>query len=262
MSKDSLENRIAFITGGAGGVGKCTGRAMLEKGAKVVLADITQEGLQKASDEIKALDPSYADKIGTVQVDLTSLESIDQALTAAEKFFGPVDILVNAAGTFTVRDLLDVPEHEFDLNFKVNTKGLFYCSVNFAKRLIARKAHGNIVNVCSNAAVVCFPRMGPYNASKAAAKNLTQCMAMEWSQYGINVNAVNPGAIDTGMLKNCFAQMTGHEDDEYKKFAGPAQLGRLVDPYEVAQIVAFFASDAAIILRGQAVNIDGGQTPC
>lgn len=262
MSRDSLENRVAFITGGGGGVGKCTGRAMLEKGAKVVLADISEENLKKAANELIALNPDYKGRVEVVRVDLTSVDSIEKALDLAEKFFGPMNILVNAAGVFSVRDLLDVPEKEFDMNFNVNTKGLFYMSVCFAKRLIARKSGGNIVNVCSNASVVCFPRMGPYNASKAAAKNLTQCMAMEWAQYGINVNAVNPGAIDTGMLKKCFADMTGHEDDEYKKYAGPAQLGRLVDPYEVALIIAFFASDAAVILRGQAVNIDGGQTPC
>jgi len=91
-------------------------------------------------------------------------------------------------------------------------------------------------------------------------------MAIEWSKYGINVNAVNPGAIDTGMLKSCMVQMTGKNDEanieECRKTWGPAQLGRLVDPYEVALIIAFFASDAARIIRGQAVNTDAGQTPC
>ena len=127
----------------------------------------------------------------------------------------------------------------------------------------SEEAGGNIVNVSSNGAKVCFADMADYNASKAAVMNLTQSMALEWAPDGINVNAVCPGAVDTAMLRKCMEEsmrLYGGTIEEMRKTWGPPQLGRLIQPYEVGRVIRFLASEDAAIIRGQSTSVDAGNT--
>jgi meso-butanediol dehydrogenase/(S,S)-butanediol dehydrogenase/diacetyl reductase len=150
----------------------------------------------------------------------------------------------------------------WDLEFRVNTRGVFL-GAQAAFRAFGGKG-GAIVNVASNAGKVGFPNMAAYNASKAAVINLTRSLGREWAAAGINVNAVCPGSVSTPMLREVAAVLEREgKGDAATLFAGmvPAQIGRHVTPIEVGRVVAFLLSDAALVIRGQAINLDGGDTP-
>lgn len=261
MFAESLQGRTAFVTGGSSAMGRGIARALLEKGANVVLGDLDPNLLAQAKSELDG----YG-LVETTTLDLTKKESIEKALDATEKVFCTADILVNNAGVCIGHGIMEIPEESFHLTFQVNVFGLFQMSRAFVARLIAKEQNGNILNIASNAAKVCFEGMVDYNASKAAVANMTQSMAKEWAKNGINVNAVCPGAVDTDMLRNCMLDVESSTNgavtvEDCRKTWGPPQLGRLIQPYEVGQVAAFLVSEAAVIIRGQSISIDGGNTP-
>ena len=249
----SMKDRVVYISGGSCMMARGTATAFLEEGASVVLGDLRQDLLDEAKADL-VQKGFLSEKISTTQMNLTDLATVKTTFDDAEKAFGKVDILVNIAGGII---------GYWDLTFNVNVKGLMEMSREFVKRLKARNAGGSIVNVASNAAKVCFADMADYNASKAAVMNLTQSMALEWAPYGINVNAVCPGAVDTAMLRKCMEEsirLYGGDMEEMRKTWGPPQLGRLIQPYEVGRVIRFLASEDAVIIRGQAISVDAGNT--
>ena len=158
--------------------------------------------------------------------------------------------------------MLTIAPDDFDLELGVNARGVLI-GAQAAYRAFAGRG-GAIVNIASNAGKVGFPNMAAYNASKAAVINLTRSLSREWAGERINVNAVCPGSVATPMLREVaeiLSRSTGKDADSL--FAGmvPAQLGRHVEPIEVGRIVAFLLSDAAVIIRGQSINVDAGDTP-
>ena len=264
MGQRLLENKIAIITGGTSAMGIGIAKVFLEKGAGIIIGDLEHDKLDKISSELKK--ESSADKIKAFKLDLTSMDSMKEFLDKAETAFGKLDILVNNAGVCIGSSLFDLTQENYDLTFDVNVKGLFEISRQFAQKLIRADRPGNIVNIASNAAKVCFEGMADYNASKAAVVNLTQSMAKELAKHRINVNAVCPGAVDTDMLKQCMIDAANASDgavtvEDCRKTWGPPQLGRLIQPYEVGRVVSFLASDEAAIIRGQSISIDGGNSP-
>lgn len=259
----SMEGRAAYISGGSCMMARGTATAFLEAGGKVVLGDLKQSLLDEAKADLVSKG-FRAENIATSLVNLTDLRTVKTTFDDAEKAFGKVDVLVNIAGVILgYYKLDDMKEENWDLTFNVNVKGLMEMCREFVKRLKARKAPGNIVNISSNAAKVCFADMADYNASKAAVMNLTQSMALEWAPYGINVNAVCPGAVDTAMLRKCMEEskrLYGGSIEEMRRTWGPPQLGRLIQPYEVGRVIRFLASEDADIIRGQAISVDAGNT--
>ena len=199
----SMEGRVAYISGGSCMMARGTATAFLEAGGKVVLGDMKQELLDAAKADLVSKGFA-AENIATAIVNVTDWDSIRSSFDQAEAAFGTVDVLVNIAGIIVAYYRLDdMKEEDWDLTFDVNVKGLMQMCREFVKRLKAKGLPGNIVNVSSNGAKVCFDNMADYNASKAAVMNLTQSMALEWAADHINVNAVCPGAVDTAMLRKC-----------------------------------------------------------
>ena len=243
----SMKDRVVYISGGSCMMARGTATAFLEEGASVVLGDLRQDLLDEAKADL-VQKGFLSEKISTTQMNLTDLATVKTTFDDAEKAFGKVDILVNIAGVIIgYYKLDDMREEDWDLTFNVNVKGLMEMSREFVKRLKARNAGGSIVNVASNAAVM----------------NLTQSMALEWAPYGINVNAVCPGAVDTAMLRKCMEEsirLYGGDMEEMRKTWGPPQLGRLIQPYEVGRVIRFLASEDAVIIRGQAISVDAGNT--
>lgn len=254
-----LNEKIILITGSSGGIGTAIAQEMLEEGAFIILSDYRTDLLNNTIDELRKTNTHF----DVLEFDVTSIDSIEKGIQYIVDQYGRLDILVNNAGICKIRPALDITPEDWDLVVDINLKGLFFCSQVAAKHM-RKIGKGTIINVASNAGKVGFPDQADYNASKAGVINLTRCLAEEWAQYGINVNAVCPGAVRTKMLTEIaelIASKSISDPEILLQSFAPKQLGRLINPSEVARLVVFLASDDASIIRGQAINIDGGSTP-
>ena len=258
LAPDALVGRVVAVTGAARGIGAGIAEAVLEAGGSAVLIDLDQAA---AADAARQLDAPGARTLA-VAADVTDAPSLDAASQAAIARFGALHGWVNNAGIVRMGPAQSITAEGWDLEFRVNARGVFL-GAQAAHRAFAGRG-GAIVNIASNAGKVGFPNMAAYNASKAAVINLTRSLAKEWAKDNVNVNAVCPGSVATPMLREVAEQLERQgRGDAATLFAGmvPAQLGRHVTPVEIGRIVAFLLTDAALIIRGQAINLDGGETP-
>ncbi|HSJ27890.1 MAG TPA: SDR family oxidoreductase [Acidimicrobiia bacterium] len=254
-----LTDRVYLVTGAAGGIGEGIAAAILEEGGQVALLDLSQSAVEAACSR---LDPDGTRTLA-VRGDVTSTEDAEAAVDAALGHFGRLDGVVNNAGVVTLDTAWDATPEAWEREFAVNVTGTFVVSQAVGRHL-RQHGGGAIVNVASNCGKVGYKNMAGYNASKAAVINMTRSLALEWATDGINVNAVCPGGVDTPMLAGVAEWLSPRLDvpaDDLLAGMGPAQLGRKVQPIEVGRVVAFLLSDAAVVIRGQAVNVDGGDTP-
>lgn len=264
MINTNFSEKVVFVTGGGSDLGIAMGKVFGQMGAKVILCDVRKEVVQKAVDALTSENITAM----AIEADVTKPEMIHTAFAEGESAFGLINVLVNSAGITKMQDIQNISTDDWDLVFNINVRGGFCCSQEFFSRLRAANQGGSIINIASNAAKVTFPGQVHYNASKAAVVNMTQSLAKELAPFGINVNAVCPGAIDTAMLRYCMDETIknapkGEEPtiEDLRACWGPPQLGRLIQPVEVANVVAFLATDAAAIIRGQSISVDAGNTP-
>lgn len=260
-----LEGRAVLITGAGQGLGAGIAMAAAEEGAAVMVTDVRQADVERTAAQVQAAFPERS--VLAFPLDVSETGSIQSAIDHAVAAFGHLDGLVNNAGVIRMGPALDVSSQEWNWHFEINVTGLMTCCRLFASYVRSRAnapAGAAIVNVASNAGKVGFPNMAAYNASKAAVISLTRSLASEWSEYHLNVNAVCPGSVATPMLRavaEWIASQTGGDIEELFQSMTPRQLGRHVQPIEVGRIVAFLLSDRATIIRGQSINVDGGETP-
>ncbi|HEX2154777.1 MAG TPA: SDR family oxidoreductase [Acidimicrobiia bacterium] len=255
----TLSDRVYIVTGAAGGIGTGITAAVMEQGGRVALVDLDQESVAAAA---AAVDPGGDSTLG-LRGDVTSEEDAAEAVRYTVDHFGRLDGLVNNAGVVILDTAWDATPQAWERELAINVTGTFVMSRAVGRHLRAAGG-GAIVNVASNCGKVGYRNMAGYNASKAAVINLTRSLALEWASDAINVNAVCPGGVDTPMLAGVAEWLSPRLEvpaDELLAGMGPAQLGRKVQPIEVGRVVAFLLSDAALIIRGQAVNVDGGDTP-
>jgi len=251
-----LQDRVIAVTGGAGGIARGIAEAILEQGGRVGLMD-----LDRAKVDAAALHLNAGDRVVALLCDVTDADSTAAALADLKSRMGRLDGLVNNAGIVRLGPAVETTAAGLDLEFAVNVKGVLLASQAAA---LLFNSGGSIVNVASNAGKVGYRNMAGYNASKAAVINLTRSLALEWAEKGINVNAVCPGGVATDMLKSVadyLAPRLAQDKDALFETMHPAQLGRHVQPIEVGRVIAFLLSDAAVIIRGQSINIGGGDTP-
>lgn len=256
----TLEGRTIVVTGAGGGMGRGIAEAVAEAGAHVVAGDLVLEPVTETARRIE----SGGGRALPLVLDVTDPESVARAVAEATRTFGRLDGWVNNAGVLHMDAALDLPAAAWEAQMRVNVSGLFSCCQIAARQLIAQGEGGAIVNVASNAGKAGYPNMAGYNASKAAVINLTRSLAAEWAPHRINVNAVCPGGVETPMLAAVAEWITsrhGGDPGELVQKMVPAQLGRHIQPIEVGRVVAFLLSDAATIIRGQSINVDGGDTP-
>jgi NAD(P)-dependent dehydrogenase (short-subunit alcohol dehydrogenase family) len=190
-----------------------------------------------------------------LQMDVTKLDEISRAVDNTVAQFGRLDILVNNAGLGPQNRAEDVREEDFDLTMNVNVKGTFFAS-QAAGRAMIRQGYGRIVNLSSQAGFVALPTESVYCSSKAAISHLTKCLAVEWGEHGITVNAVAPTFIATAGTEPALAD-EAFRADVVERIAG---LHRIGTPMEVAGAVVFLASPAASLITGETILIDGGWT--
>jgi meso-butanediol dehydrogenase/(S,S)-butanediol dehydrogenase/diacetyl reductase len=258
ISEQALNGRTVVVTGAARGIGAGIVEAVLDAGGNAVLVDL----VAKAAGETAGLLDPEGRRTLAVAADVTDRASVERAAKAALDAFGRIHGWVNNAGIVKMGPAEAIAGADFDQEMAVNVKGV----LNGAQAAFAAmRGHGGaIVNIASNAGKVGFPNMATYNASKAAVINLTRSLAKEWAAERINVNAVCPGSVATPMLLEVAEILEkGGAGDARALFAQmvPAQLGRHVTPIEVGRVVAFLLTDAATIIRGQSINVDGGETP-
>ena len=259
MVTDALSDRIYLVTGGAGGIGSGLAEAITEAGGRAVLADLD---LERTAEVAARVDPA-GESVASVTCNVTSPEDARAAVAFTLDRFGRLDGLVNNAGVITMDDAWSATADDWDRHLSINVTGSFVMARAVGDHL-RTVGGGSIVNIASNAGKVGYRNMAAYNASKAAVINMTRSLSLEWAEDDINVNAVCPGGVDTPMLSGVAEWLAPRLDIDAQEILagmGAAQLGRKIAPMEVGRVVAFLLSDAAIIIRGQAINVDGGDTP-
>ena len=259
MRAGRLADRAYVVTGAAGGIGAGIARAILDEGGRVSLVDLDLDGAVQVAHRV---DPGGTSTIA-LGGDVTSAEDLERVVAATVDRFGRLDGAVNNAGTVTLDEAWDATGADWNRQLDVNVTGSFLVSRAVGKWLKGTGG-GAVVNVSSNCGKAGYRNMAAYNASKAAVIGLTRSLSMEWAEHGINVNAVCPGGVDTPMLRGVAEWLAPRLEiptDTLLEGMGPAQLGRRVEPVEVGRVIAFLLSDEALIIRGQAISVDGGDTP-
>jgi NAD(P)-dependent dehydrogenase (short-subunit alcohol dehydrogenase family) len=251
VADTSLEGTVAVVTGAARGIGRAIALDLARAGADVGLGlrDAGRDGGLVA--EIEAL----GRRAVPLAMDVTDLAQSRAALDAAVAELGRLDVLVNNAGGSILGNALDVTEEDFDAVWALNTRSTFFLSQHAAKHM---RAHGGgaIVNVASQAGLVALPGEASYCTAKAAVIHLTRCLAVEWGELGIRVNAVAPTFIETDGTEPALSD-PAFRADVVERIAA---LHRIGTPDEVSAAVAFLASPAASLITGQTLAIDGGWT--
>ncbi|MCY4371442.1 MAG: SDR family NAD(P)-dependent oxidoreductase [bacterium] len=259
MSGCMLAGRVYLVTGAAGGIGAGITQAILDEGGLVALMDLDLDRAER----VAAMVDSEGSSTCAFEGDVSSTSHVAAVVRETLDRFGRLDGAVNNAGTVTLDEAWDATGGDWNRQLDVNVTGSFLVAQAVGVHLKAAGG-GAIVNVSSNCGKVGYRNMAAYNASKAAVIGLTRSLSMEWAELGINVNAVCPGGVDTPMLRGVAEWLSPRLDmpaDELLSGMGPAQLGRRVSPLEVGKVIAFLLSDDALIIRGQAINVDGGDTP-
>ena len=245
-----LQGQVALVTGAARGIGYACALALAHAGADIALGLRDVETGDDLASEIEAM----GRRVLKLQMDITRLDEIQEAVSSTLKHFGRLDILVNNAGLGPSNLAENVREEDFDLTLAVNLKGTFFAS-QAAGRVMIQQKYGRIINLGSQAGLVALPTESVYCMTKAAISHLTKCLAVEWGQYNITVNAVAPTFINTPGTAEALED-AAFRADVLSRIA----LGRIGEPMEVASAVVFLASPAASLITGDTLLIDGGWT--
>jgi NAD(P)-dependent dehydrogenase (short-subunit alcohol dehydrogenase family) len=245
MSKRfDLSGKVALVTGASSGLGTHFAHCLGDAGASVVLA-------ARRADRLKTLQAEL-EKKGTaaksIDLDVQSSQSVAAALDAA----GPLDIVVNNAGISVVRPALDMPEKDWDAVVDTNLRGAWLVAQGAAKRWVADRRPGSIVNIASILGLRTIGQVAPYNASKAGLIHLTQALAMEWARYKIRVNAICPGYIETEMNSDFWKTPGG------QKLIDRIPQRRIGQPEHLDGALLLLASKAGDFMTGSVITVDGG----
>ena len=251
-----LSGRVALVTGASSGLGAQFAKTLAKAGAAVVLASRRVDKLKDLCSEIEA----EGGDAHAVQLDVTNTASIKAAVAHAETEVGSIDILVNNSGVSTTQRIQDVSEDDYDFVMGTNTKGAFFMAQEVGKRMLARAkgqapgsyTGGRIVNIASMAGLNVLPQIGVYCMSKAAVVHMTKSMAVEWGKFGINVNAICPGYIDTEINHHHWHTEQG------KKLVQMLPRKRVGKPADLDALLVMLCSDESHFINGAVIAADDG----
>lgn len=246
-----LSGKVAIITGSGRGIGRGIALAFAREGAKVVVNSATRT-CEKVADEIKAL----GGEVIPVRTDVSNFDEVKKMVNTALEKFGKIDVLVNNAGIFVgLAPLVELTDESWDRVFAVNLKGVFYCCKAVIPHMMERRS-GKIINISSIDPMrgAGFPMSGThYASSKAGVIALTKCLARELGPYGICVNSIAPGEIETDLSAEELAT-----PEQRAEFGKQIPLGRVGQPEDVAKVAVFLASNLADYVTGEIIKCDGG----
>jgi NAD(P)-dependent dehydrogenase (short-subunit alcohol dehydrogenase family) len=251
-----LAGRVALVTGASSGLGAQFARTLASAGAGVVLAARRIERLKTLRAEIEAA----GGDAHVVELDVTDPDSIKAAVAHAETEMGTIDILVNNSGVSTTQKLVDVTPDDYDYVMDTNTRGAFFVAQEVGKRMIARSrgaapgtfTGGRIVNVASMAGLRALGQIGVYCMSKAAVIHMTRAMALEWGRYGINVNAICPGYIDTEINHHHWQTEAG------QKLVNMLPRKRVGKPQDLDAVLMMLCANESHFVNGAVIAADDG----
>ena len=242
-----LDGKRALVTGGGGGIGFAAASALSQAGAHVTVADIAKDGADQTVAALRARGGGAE----ALMLDVTDVEVVREAIAKAE----PFDILVNNAGTNRPAPMVDVKVEDFDFVFGLNVRAAFFVAQSVARRLIAAKRPGSIINISSTMGHVGMHTRAVYSASKHAVEGFTKVMGIELAPYNIRVNSLCPTFVETPMSKKFFENKAF-----FNEVVAKIKFGRLGRLEEVAGAILFLASDASSLMTGSAMVLDGGWT--
>lgn len=245
----SLEGKIALVTGGGSGLGEAIALGYTQAGATVVIADVNDEAANAVVESVSARQnpPSF------IHADVTSRPSIDALVEEVLSRHGRIDVLVNCAGMSARHVAEDFPEDVWDRIINLNLKGTFMACQAVGRTMLER-ASGSIINISSIGASIAYPHTTAYLQSKGAVSQMTRSLALEWIDRGVRVNAIAPSLFDTPLVRRNDAQKS--YTSEFIMARTP--IGRKGQPYEVVGPAIFLASDAAAMVVGHVLQVDGG----
>ena len=251
-----LSGRVALITGASGGLGAQFARTLSRAGAAVVLASRRVEKLK----ELRAQIEGEGGDAHVIELDVTDQRSIKSAVARAETEVGSIDILVNNSGVGSTQRLQDVDTDNFDFIFNTNVRGAFFVAQEVGKRMLARaqgSAPGNytggrIINIASMAGLKVLPQIGVYCMSKAAVIQMTKAFALEWGKFGINVNAICPGYIDTEINHHHW------QTEQGQKLVQMLPRKRIGQPQDLDALLVMLCSDQSHFINGAVIAADDG----
>lgn len=256
-----MGDRVAIITGGANGIGKACARRLAEDGCRVVIADIDQDAGVALADELGA----DKGKALFVSCDVSDRLAVNNLLSETRSTFDRLDVLVNNAGIVAKGDILDLSETDFDRVVDVNLKGAFLVAREAARQMVeqieedgeraedARRRYA-IINMSSVNGIMAIPDQLAYCVTKGAISQLTKSMALALARYGVRVNAIGPGSINTDVLKS-----VNDNPAALERIMSRTPLQRIGDPAEVASVASFLASKDASYITGTTIYADGGR---
>ncbi|NUT54033.1 MAG: 2,3-dihydro-2,3-dihydroxybenzoate dehydrogenase [Saccharothrix sp.] len=258
MSGEDVVDRIALVTGAAGGIGAAVVEELAERGATVAAVDRDPVRLAETVD--KAVAAGLA--VAGFAADVTDHVGVEHVVDRVERELGPLDSLVNVAGVLRLGRALELSEDDWDGTLAVNASGVFHVSRAVVRRMLPRR-RGAVVTVTSNAAGTARVDMAAYAASKAAAAMFTKCLGLEVAAHGIRCNVVAPGSTDTPMLTSMWHGPGGRVatvGGDPAAFRVGIPLGRVASPHDIADAVAFLLSDQARHITMHELTVDGGAT--
>jgi len=244
-----FKGKVAIVTGSGQGIGKASALALAKRGCNIVVPDITN----KIHEVVKEIEASGSQAIAA-KTDVSNRKQVEAMVKTALAKFGRIDILINNSGIYPLKNLIDMTEEEWDKVLNINLKGTFNCTKAVLPTMIKQK-YGKIVNIASIAGTtVGYAGLTHYCASKAAILGFTKAAALELAQFGINVNAIAPGPVETPSLK---ANLNG---GTLEPIIQTIPIRRLAQPIDIANLVVFLASDESSNITGQCIVSDGGYT--
>jgi len=251
-----LENKVAIITGALGGQGQVAVRRFVEEGARVLATDLAP----RANGDVAVLAKQEPGSVAYVGGDVRDAKAVEKIVKTAVKKFGRVDVLYNNHGLMVGKPFLETTTEELDNLLAVNLRAPFLLS-QAAARVMAKQGSGAIIHNSSVGGIVGFPTMAAYGASKGGLAQLARSMASDLAAFGIRVNAICPGVVDTQMPQR-YLRDNKVEDTEgaFRQMASMHLLNRLAEPMEIVNVALFLASDEASYMTGAVIPVDGGLT--
>lgn len=245
-----LKNKVAIVTGAAGGIGLACAQRLAAEGAKVVLSDLSVEKGEQAAESIQE---SGADAL-FIACDVGEKAQVDALIAGTVAAFGRVDCVVANAGIVHACEFLDLEEEDFDRVLRVNLKGVFLTGQAAARQMVAQGGGGTIINMSSVNAIMAIPSIASYVVAKGGVNQLTKTMSISLADKGIRVNGIGPGSIMTDVLKK-----VADDKSAMDKIMMRTPMGRVGEPEEIAKVAVFLASDESSYITGQTIYPDGGR---